>query len=148
MLGVISEKSEIQILYLLDAKLFWVKMIEVTCYNLNQMEETKYLAAINEQEKNKTAKDAQNDPKKIVYEMPTYTEDWVNFSFPKDLIDKIDDNEDSTVICKFAFEYPELSYYYMDRVVTILEKYGMHIHCVPIYWLMRLFANSILSNQF
>jgi len=102
----------------------------------------------NDQQKDKNKESQKQITAKQVYEMPVNTEDWVTFTFPKEIIDKMDDNEDSTLICKTAFEYPELSYYYMDKLVTVLEKYGMHIHCIPIYSLMRLFASNILSNQF
>ena len=146
MLAMISDKAENQILLMLDAKLFLVKIIEVSFYNLNQIEESRAMNALEQGLPGGTDGTANKNVKTFV--MPQTLESWVEFEFPKELKDKIEGNEESNIICKFAFEYPELSFWYMDRIVTILEKYGMHIHCVPIYSLMRLFSSHILCNDF
>ena len=134
MLALINDKCETQVLLTLDAKFFITKMIEATLTNLSEIESSQ--APGTESQAPPPGKAGVQEPavptEKKVYILPKTLDEWVEFEYPKELIDIISTHEESNLICKFAYEYPELSYYHMEQVFSTLEKYGMHIHCLPI----------------
>ncbi|KRX09755.1 hypothetical protein PPERSA_02627 [Pseudocohnilembus persalinus] len=163
MLAMISQSQEEQLQYCLDAKLFLTKIFEVSFKTLNTMAQNaaNYTSKIDQkiQEKEKNDKDQKNakkieqsfqsDPfKKPEYIMPQSLEEWINFQFSKDFLEKVQQQEDYNFMCKFLFEKTEITYKYVDQLIDMFERAGLHAHCIPLYVFMRFFAKEIMGNQF
>jgi hypothetical protein len=54
---------------------------------------------------------------------------------------------ESNIFCKFSFEFPELSFYYIEQCLTDLELFGLQIHCIPILKFAILLADKVIHNK-
>ena len=68
-------------------------------------------------------KNTQNQTQK--YDLPTRFEEWVNYQKPKEFVEKIRTVEDVNIMGKFAFEKAEMTFYYVDQVISIFEGAGL-----------------------
>lgn len=37
--------------------------------------------------------------------------------------------------------------YYLEQILTDLEKFGLHVHCVPIFKFSLLMADKVIQNK-
>jgi hypothetical protein len=143
MLALVSENAESQIQYNLDAKFFMMKILEMTYTSLNNLKEIQEMVAKEEDKKNQT-----QQPEKKNLVLPITQAEWITFEFPQELISRIQTNYESNMFCKFVFEFPELTLYYLEQVLTDLELFGLHVHCVPIFKFCLLLADKVIQNKY
>ena len=46
------------------------------------------------------------------------------------------------------FDFPELTLYYLERVLIDLELFGLQVHCVPVLKYCLLMADKVISNKY
>jgi hypothetical protein len=56
-------------------------------------------------------------------------------------------NFESNIFCKYVFDFPELTMYYLEQVITDLERFGLQVHCVPIFKFSLLLADKVIQNK-
>lgn len=52
------------------------------------------------------------------------------------------------MFCKYVFDFPELTHYYLVRLLTDLEKFGLQVHCIPVLKFAILLADKVIQNKF
>ena len=57
------------------------------------------------------------------YALPEKPEDWISFTPPEQLIAKSNGHEDKLMVSKWTFIKPELTYFHMQNVASILEEH-------------------------
>jgi len=57
--------------------------------------------------------------------MPTNLEEWINFNFSKEFLEKVKSHEDNDFMGKFMFEKAEMTLHYLEKVIAIFETLGM-----------------------
>lgn len=40
-----------------------------------------------------------------------------------------------------------MTLYYLEQILTDLEKFGLHVHCVPIFKFSILMADKVIQNK-
>ncbi len=50
---------------------------------------------------------------------------------------------DSNLISKFVFDKAEMTCYYAETIIQVLEDFGLHLHTVPVYVFLRYFNKFI-----
>jgi hypothetical protein len=56
-------------------------------------------------------------------------------------------HEDKTMIAKWAFSKPELTFYHMKNILSILEDQFLMIQMIPIQKFAILFSDVVLENS-
>lgn len=64
--------------------------------------------------------------------MPESIEEWINLQFSKEFLEKVKTSEDYNFMCKFLFEKAEVTFKYIEILVEIFEKSGLHSYCIPL----------------
>lgn len=72
--------------------------------------------------------------------MPRTALEWLELQFSPEFLEKAQKSEDFSFMGKFIFEKAELTYHYINQVILFLEKYGLHVHTVPLYVFNRFMA--------
>lgn len=49
---------------------------------------------------------------------------------------------------KFLFDKAQLTYTYVNHLITIFEKCGLQVHCIPLLVFQRFFVKEILNNNY
>ena len=130
MLGMIAHSHEQRIQYAIDAYNFVLKIFEVSYDHMNQADANreKYASLMD----NKNASD-----QKERYAMPSSFQEWVEFQFPKEYLDKIRTIEHADMISSYVFEKAELTFYYLEQVLDVFENAGLQIYQMPIFSFLR-----------
>ncbi|EAR90704.2 hypothetical protein TTHERM_00705200 (macronuclear) [Tetrahymena thermophila SB210] len=156
MLATVSPKQETQIQYCLDAKLFLIKIFEISFNTLNQFEVNAVnYANIKQQNPNEKQpggaanqlKQEQQEAALPKYQFPQNVEDWIKLEFSAKFIEKAKTSEDYTFMGKFLFEKAEVTFTYVNYLINVFESAGLHIHNVPLLVFQRFFAREIIGNQ-
>ena len=71
--------------------------------------------------------------------MPSKTVEWLNLEFSKEFLELIQSSSDADMISKYVFEKAEMTCYYTETIINILEDFGLHVHTVPLYIFLRYF---------
>lgn len=59
------------------------------------------------------------------YQMPATFQNWVDFEFPKEYLDKLRTIEHADMICPYVFEKAELTFFYMEYILDVFENTGL-----------------------
>lgn len=143
MLSILAESAEEQIQNSFDALFFIKKILEKTLLNLADLIQTSEKLA-NKSDDPKGV----NSESSIEFSLPTTIEEWINYSFPKELIERIQNNSESNIFCKYAFEYPELTYHYLETIIGNFEALGLDVQNVMLLKFGCLFAEKLLSHEY
>ena len=165
MLAVLAKNNQDAIRFGLDAKLFLIKIFELSFRTMNQLEQNAAkLEKMNKDDKGlvknpgnqPVSKSPQNQSgeqpsnsfqfPEIKYLLPDKLEDWITYQPPKDFLEKIKTIDTSDIMSKTAFEKPELTYFYLNQLIKIFENVGLDLQCVEVYVFLRFFAKEILGN--
>jgi hypothetical protein len=65
--------------------------------------------------------------------MPTKFDEWITFKFPKEFLDKMKSLENPNIISSYVFEKAEMTFYYIEKVISLFEKIGLHVYNIPIF---------------
>ncbi|CAD8135763.1 unnamed protein product [Paramecium octaurelia] len=153
MLAMIADTMEQSIQFAIDAKVFLIKIIEISFQTMNEFEENaaKYTNIIDE----KTSKQQQQQPKPQQqddfsprYLLPTCIQDWIKLQFSKEFLERVKSYEDFNFMGKYLFDKAQLTYTYINNLMSIFEKYGLQIHNIPIFVFQKFFVKEILNNSY
>ena len=152
MLAMLAKTNEEALQYSLNAKLFLLKIFELSYKTLNTMEQAAIkLSQMNKDDK--TLKNPNANPEKplegeapdIKFNLPQKPEEWINYQIPKEFIERIRTTENTNIMSKVTFEKAELTYSYLEHILKTFEGLGHHLHCLEIYSFMRFFVKEILN---
>lgn len=79
--------------------------------------------------------------------LPEKADDWILWETPKQVVDLAKKHEDKTMIAKWAFQKPELTYYHVKNIMKILEDHYLMIQMIPIQKFAILFNDLVLENK-
>lgn len=141
-LACIAQTSEERIRYALDAKEFFIKILEVSFRTLNTMEENaaKYTNVIEDK------KDAKAEQFVKKYNMPTTCEEWIRLQFTKEFLEKVKTYEDYNFMGLFLFDKAELTFTYLTQLISLFDQMGFHLQTIPLHFFTRFMAKEILNN--
>jgi hypothetical protein len=142
----------------LDAQYFVLKMWEQSFKTLNAFT---FLDKHKEQAEKLGFSDADPEARNLFYnevftnpevqlpnlfQIPETPEGWIDFELPEDLIELCKKHEDKTMIAKWAFQKPEISFYHINHILKILEEHYMLIQMIPVLKLGKLFNDLVLDD--
>lgn len=107
----------------MDAKLFLLKILEISTVNYNNS--------------------ATATPQ-LAY--PETIEDWMKLEFPPQFKEQIKTSKDFNFMGKFLFEKAEASFVFIDEIIRVFETTGLHVHALPLLIFQRLFAAEVLAS--
>lgn len=84
-------------------------------------------------------------PTKFV--LPEKPEDWINFSVPEPLLAKSNGHEDKLMVSKWTFIKPELTFFHLENVASILEEHYFSIQLLPVLELLSFFGRVVLEDR-
>ena len=81
-------------------------------------------------------------------EIPESFEQWIDFEFPAELIEKIQSHEDRDFICKAAFQKQELTYWYLIKTLDLLDlQFYLHLQCLPLLKFLLLYTKHVMQSE-
>lgn len=83
----------------------------------------------------------------IKYTLPEKPEDWTNFTVPDALVAKSKGHEDKLMIAKWTFIKPELTFYHMQNVASILEDHYFTLQLLPVIEAIKYFSKVVLEEK-
>ena len=64
------------------------------------------------------------------------------------VIERVKSSEDYNFMGQYVFEKAELTYWYINYVISVFEQSGLNVHCVPFYVFLKFYSKEILNNSF
>ena len=78
--------------------------------------------------------------------IPEKAEDWLLWAVPEDLTEMAKKHEDRTMIAKWAFQKPELTYFHIKNIIETLQDHFLVIQMMPLLKFSELYADVVLEN--
>ncbi|XP_045425210.1 cilia- and flagella-associated protein 46 isoform X3 [Lemur catta] len=113
-----------------------------------QRERLKEKEKLREKEEKEHSKEAkQHTPSRGPEVLPVSVEEWASYACPDEVLSVLRQDRSDATVNSASVQNPTYTLYYLDRLVTILQKMSLHELTVPVLQLGVLISDAVVESK-